>query len=462
MAEPAIVTAAFPFVPAVLGTAHAASTYVPADVTARLLRMLGRRAALASAMDVHSVQLSRDGIGRDGVEQACDAAEARYRAFFSAWGVTLDLWFRTDASDHVERTRATFARLAEANALLELERAVELCSGCGAAVPPRLAVAGTCPWCGGAPATAGRPHFHLAVEPRRDAVAASSSRLPGAARGWLSGLLGAPLAPWCLTRDNRVGIGFEEGPRSLYIWFDSLVGYLTIRARLGADFDRAEMLQFFGKNILYHHAAIQPALLAALGETLDWRASVRGFLGTPIELAGGGVGARDARRLYLIFKTFDAPRDFQLSEAECTAFVRERVIGRLGNLLRRCGLQAQRGPIDAGEGRALIGARIAALQPVLERHAALGEPRLALLAVLDEAKRLTAEGQSERWLIDDSDTARGKAAGALALLLTLLTPFAPDALEAFAVFEGWSPGPLAETGTALGRPLVPRPMRWPD
>jgi methionyl-tRNA synthetase len=464
-ARPAIVTAAFPFVPAVLSTAHAASTYVPADVTVRLLRMLGRPAVLASGMDVHSVQVSRDGMSRTGVEEMCDAAEAKYRAFLASWDIEPDLWFRTDEHDHIERTRGAFERLRARGALAEIERAVDICNGCGAAVPPRLATSGACPWCGGPPASTPRLHFHLPLERWRDPIAADAPRFPPAARGWLAGLLGAPLEPWCLTRDNRVGITFDEGPTSLYLWFDSLIGYLTIRDRIAArdpTFADAEMLQFFGKNIIYHHGAVQPALLAALGDTLDFRASVRGFLAEPLALEASSAGTRDARRLYLVFKTFDAPRDFTLSESEYAAFVRERVIGRLGNLLRRCALQAQRGACDAAAGRALVAERSAALRPLLDLHAGCGEPRLALLAILDEAKRLTAAGQGERWLIDDDEAARGKAAGALSLLLTLLAPYAPDAVMAFAIFDGWAPGTLGEAGAAIGRPLTPRPLRWPD
>lgn len=463
--RPVIVTAAFPFAPAVLGTAHAASTYVPADVTVRLLRMLGHRAVLASGMDVHSIQLSRDGRSRDGTAEACDAAEAQYRGLLRAWGITPDLWFRTDEPEHVAGTRAAFARLRERGSLIELDRVVDICRACGAAVPPRLTAGGACPWCGGTPAPLPRRHWHLPLERWRDAVGGSAARFPAASRGWLAGLLGAELAPWCLTRDNRVGIGFDDGPTSLYLWFDSLIGYLTIRNRLAArdpGFASAPMLQFFGKNILYHHGAVQPALLAALGEHLDFRASIRGFLAEPIALETASIGERDARRLYLAFKTFDAPRDFGLGDDECAAFVRERVIGRLGNLLRRCALQAQRGALDATAGQAFIAERTAALRPLLEHHAWQGEPRLALLAILEEAKRLTAAGQGKRWLIDDSPEARGKAAGALVLLLTLLAPYAPDAVKDFAIFEGWRPGALTQAGAALSRPLVARPLRWPD
>lgn len=462
--RPVIVTAAFPFAPAELAVAHAASTYVPADVTARLHRMLGRKVALASAMDVHSIQLSRDGLSRDGVAEACDRAEAHYRAFLASWGIVADLWFRTDEADHVARTRGAFCDLRAKGALAELDRAVDICAGCGAAVPPRLAIDGACPWCGGVPATRQRRHFHLPLERWRRHVAAGAPRLPTAARGWLAGQLGAPLAPWCLTRDNRVGIGFDSGARSLYLWFDSLVGYLTVRDRLAAReaaFGNAEMLQFFGKNILYHHAMVQPGLLAALDEALDWRASIRGFLTRPLTLAPASAGARDTWRLYLMFKTFDAPRDFMLSEGEYAAFMRERAVGKIGNLLRRCALQAERGSRDIDAGRALLRDRTAALRPQLERHAAAGEPRHALLVIFEEIRRLAAEGQAERWLFDDDDAARGKAAGALALLMTLLAPYAPDAVRVFAIFGGWTPGTLTEAAMALDRPLIPASLRWP-
>jgi hypothetical protein len=125
-------------------------------------------------------------------------------------------------------------------------------------------------------------------------------------------------------------------------------------------------------------------------------------------------------------------------------------------------LHDPRGARDTSAGRALIAARRDVLRPTLDRHAERGEPRLALLAILNEVKRLTAEGQGERWLFDEDDIVRGKAADALALLLTLLAPYAPDAIRAFAIFEGGPPAQLADAEAALDRPLVARPLRWPD
>lgn len=467
-ARPIIVTAAFPFVPATLSVAHVASTYLPSDITARLLRMLGHDARLATAVDVHSVQISRDGRTREGSEPGCARAEREYYELLGAWAIQPEVWFRTDEADHVEYTKHVFDRLAREGALFEKQVAVAICPSCGAAVPRRLATARTngCPWCE-APALGEemRSHFHLSVEPYRQAIAGAAAGMPSGTHRWLAQIMEAPLAPWCATRDNHVGIPLPSGDRrSLYLWFDSLVGYLTIRRRLTAAhsaFDEAEILQFYGKNILYHHGIVQPALFAALGIPLEVRASVRGFLLTPAVLAPATPGARDAMRMYLTAKVFDGPRDFMLSEAEFAAFMRDVVHDHVGNLLRRCALQVGRGPFDVTAGRKYLDDLVDRIRPGLSRDARLGETRRAFHRVLETVKQVASTGQQHRWLIENDARARGIAAGALVGLLSIIAPFAPEAVSAFNVFAGWRPGRLDDAAEALVRPLIACSCHWP-
>jgi methionyl-tRNA synthetase len=469
MTKPLIVTAAFPFVPSVLTTAHIASTYLPADVTARLLRMLGREARLATGMDVHSVQVSRDGKTRNGAAELCDQSERTYRALLNEWNITPDLWFRTDAPDHVTNTLQAFERLHVGGDLAVALVPSWICGGCEASIPRRLLVRRgdytACPWCGtSSVSNQERPHYHFLIEPHRAAIVSGLSRFPITSRSWLAALTRQPFEPWCLTRDNHIGIRLQSNDhRSLYLWFDSLVGYLTIRERLAAcepTFATAGFLQFFGKNIVYHHGVIQPALLEALGEDAEVRASVRGFLQSSSDFTAGAGGC-DARRLYLVAKTFDGPRDFKLSGEEFRAFYCKTVLGKIGNLLRRCALKVIRGRIDAEAGAYLQNRRRTAIESTLMRHANAGEPRLALMVVLEEVTALAREGHQERWLIEETPQARGASAGALAHLLTILAPFAPTAVEAFRVFAGWTPGALAEAGRALNCPIEGRTLCWP-
>ena len=101
---PTVITAAFPFVPADLSIAHIASTYLPADITRRFWKVLGRHVPLVCATDVHSIQISTDGRTRRGTEALCADRDALYRRQLPSMGVECDLWLRTD---HPEALIAT-------------------------------------------------------------------------------------------------------------------------------------------------------------------------------------------------------------------------------------------------------------------------------------------------------------------------------------------------------------------
>ena len=478
--RPLVLTAAFPFVPAELTLANLASTYLPADVCRRILTMLGRRCALVCGTDVHSIQVSCDGQTRLGAEEACDRSHAAYLDFFDRYGIEFDAYLKTDDPDHRTLTRVAWSRLSEAGLLAELPVEVLVCDDCGAAPPPRLASADDepgrlrCPWCGGAALRReSRSHLHIVLERARGIIEGAPRTLAGGNRKWIDALLTRPLDPWCATRDNRVGLSFPElgEGRSLYLWFDSLIGYGTLRARLAARdpvFADAELLHFFGKNIVFHHAILWPLILrlGLDGDPSRIRSSVRGFLlAEPPSLDTWSIApdlAADYARLYGVHAAFDWPRDFTLESALAETFVDRIVIGKVAVHCRRLALACAAGDTRTAEPGRLgeLAHLVAPGAAELAAAASGGSARHSLLLTLDMVKALGRHFGS-RTDLSSSAEVRGEAAVGLAYLLTLMAPFAPRIVDEFNIFDGWFPGSIMNCESTVQHPLRDRSLTWP-
>lgn len=345
-----LVTAAFPFVPAVLGLEHFASTYLPADLLHRATRFLGGSSRLGSATDVHSVQVSSDGKSRAGADELCDAYDCEYRRHFTLFGVEFDVFFRTDDQRHVSLTHAALRRLDEVGHLIEGKATEWRCGGCDARPPDRLLKSSDggviCPWCEAALLErVTSNHLLLDLEPMRpDIETGVVMALPEMRRR--AEILKEPLGRWCVTRNQEVGMPMHV-PRpgqSLYLWFESLVGY---RSLLDAcdwpepEREAARLRHFFGKNIFYHHAILWPAIARhGLSTSNPIEALVRGF-------ARGNCGWAAAHyedpalRPFALLRVPDRSDDFQLDEREFTLFRKRIWHNKYMNLLHRLSLNAR-------------------------------------------------------------------------------------------------------------------------
>ncbi|MGJ5079307.1 class I tRNA ligase family protein [Bradyrhizobium sp. HKCCYLS3013] len=438
-----IVTAAFPFVPAELGLPHFASTYLPADTLNRVYRFLGYRSALVGGTDVHSIQVSRDGKTRAGADSLCEEFDRAYRRAFDSFRVHYDLYLRTDDEAHTRLTHAALRRL-EIDANISPRPTNQLrCTQCDAAPPERLTRQpngpAVCPWCGSdALTTEQATHLFVDLE-RLRATIVGDVALHSGARRWIDNILAAPLEPWCITRDNRVGMDLHRpiAGKSLYIWFESLVGYATLAQGLedrGFPAAQAEFRHFFGKNILYHHGILWPVIArAALGIDNRSQACMRGFADSDCRWADA-YRTDPALRLYTLLKVPDDGSDFRLAEAEFREFRRKIWTNKIENLLKRLALCEiePRGPLEPDPSWQ------EAVDRTMMRISALADAG-AVRRIAEETLRFVRYTGSlcvDRGILwSDQASQRGRAFGMRRLclaLLNLVTPgigdgqFAPD------------------------------------
>jgi hypothetical protein len=269
-----------------------------------------------------------------------------------------------------------------------------------------------------------------------------------------------------------VGLTFPAlGPgRSIYLWFDSLVGYGTLAARLAAQdpaYADPEFLHFFGKNIVFHHAILWPTILGVGLGGVPSRASaaVRGFMTAAApDFSALPVPphiAADYARLHCIDEAFDWPRDFVLGSERAAALIDRILIGKVAVHCRRLALACANGPRTADAGRlAALSEVVAPGAASLAAAAAAGNARQALGLMLDTVKAIARHlGRGDADL--SGPDGRGEAAVALGYLLTLLAPFAPRIVDEFNIFENWSLGSIMDCESCAVRPLRARSLTWP-
>jgi methionyl-tRNA synthetase len=431
-----IVTAAFPFVPAELGLAHFASTYLPADTLNRVYRFLGYRSALVGGTDVHSIQVSRDGKTRAGAQALCEQFDLAYRRAFETFRVDYDCYLRTDDEAHVRLTHAALRRLEAAGSIHELPIEQLRCAGCDAAPPARLTRRPegpqACPWCGSEALNTERAqHLFVDLESQREVIVGAVA-LDGGPRRWIDDILSRPLEAWCITRDNRVGMELHRpiAGKSLYIWFESLVGYTTLAQMLeqrGFPSAEAEFRHFFGKNILYHHGILWPVVArAGLGIANRSQACMRGFADSDCRWAEAHW-SDPALRLYTLLKVPDDGGDFRLVESEFLEFRRKIWTNKIENLLKRlalCAIDAE-APADPAWQAAVDETMLK-----LSRYAEAGEVRRIAEEIL-RFVRSTGGFCVERGLLwSDQPAQRGLAFAIRRFCLTLLGLVAPGIGEA--------------------------------
>lgn len=163
----------------------------------------------------------------------------------------------------------------------------------------------------------------------------------------------------CMTRSLKYkwGVpvplkGFED--KVFYVWFDAVIGYLTFLSQVKADWEKwlmdAEIVQFMGKDNVFFHAFIFPAILLASdnnSKTVDVINSTEyltfnknkfsksrnlGIFG--MDLVEKDLGPSSIWRFYLI-KRRPETKDSDFNVEEFMNIVKADLIGNIGNLCQR-------------------------------------------------------------------------------------------------------------------------------
>ena len=259
---------------------HIGHTYttVVTDVLARFHRMRGRDVRFLTGSDEHGQKIERAAAAR-GLQPLALADEMveRYRALWSALGISHDDFIRTTEPRHRKGVEALYAKIAAGGDIYKDQYAGWYCTSCESFYPENQVVDGRCPdqghkveW------TEEESYFFRLSKYQEPLLNLYRERpdfvFPETRRNEVVAFVAAGLKDLSISRSSfRWGLPFPDDPKHvLYVWFDALSNYITA---LGYGAPDASLygrywpgIHLVGKDILRFHAVYWPAFLLAAGE----------------------------------------------------------------------------------------------------------------------------------------------------------------------------------------------------
>ena len=315
-----LVTCALPYANGPLHLGHIRSTYLPADIYARYLRLAGNDVLFVCATDEHGTPIvaAAEKAGKEPGEFAAHYHKKDKREF-EQLGFSFDIFYRTSSAENRELTQHFFTRLSENGYTYEREVSQAYCEKCRRFLPDRFVV-GTCPHChsegqysdycdscakalvsgeikdpkcihcGSTPTTrTSRHHFFKlsAFSGRLRDYLKGNKELQPQVVNYVLDWIDKGLNDWDIARDLSWGVPIPgEENLVFYVWFDAPIGYMSSTVKLLGSREAfnerwrdSKVVHFIGKDIIYHHFLFWPAMLDGTGEyKLPDAIPVRGYL----------------------------------------------------------------------------------------------------------------------------------------------------------------------------------------
>jgi methionyl-tRNA synthetase len=110
----AIITSALPYANGEIHLGHIASTYLPADIFTRFLRLNGRQAYHICASDDYGtpILIKAEKEGKTPAEYVAHWNQ-RDREDFASLGISFDIFYRTSSPENVKFVQQVFTKLRE-------------------------------------------------------------------------------------------------------------------------------------------------------------------------------------------------------------------------------------------------------------------------------------------------------------------------------------------------------------
>jgi methionyl-tRNA synthetase len=312
LSERIFIGVAWPYANGPLHLGHIAGAYLPADIFARYHRLKGNEVLMVSGSDQHGAPITIRAEQESTTPQ--NIADKYHQQFIDCWkklGISFDLFTTTGTSNHTQVTHDIFLTLLSSNYIYKDKMLQAYCPKCQRFLPDRY-LEGTCPYCGFTKARGdecdecGKPLnpselkdlrcYLCSTPPRFESsehfflrLSAFQERLTGWIKEqthWRRNVLSTTwkfldegLKDRAVTRDLNWGVivpqpGFER--KRIYVWFEAVIGYLSASkewAKFQGDDtiwqafwqDDAKSFYFLGKDNIFFHTIIWPAMLMGYG-----------------------------------------------------------------------------------------------------------------------------------------------------------------------------------------------------
>ncbi len=389
-----LITAALPYANADIHLGHIASTYLPADIYKRYLKLKGVEVLYVCGSDDHGTPIAVSARKR-GITPYEHASEIRERHIrdFEKMEIEFDIFYRTHSPENEELVREFLIEARKKGLLYKKKTKQYRCPNCKMFLPDRFVI-GKCPFCGAENqygdycevcgrqippgglidprcAICGTPAEVKEVEHLFFKLSAFSEKLKRRleendlhpeATAYVLRRIEEGLKDRDISRENYRGfkMPFEDlKDLHVYVRVDAPRGYVAatrkrakehnddLMRRRGKD-SPTEIVHFIGKDIIYHHFLFRPAMLMTREIfKLPTRFVVNGFLmleGKKMSKSRGRyIKVSDAVekydpeyiRFYLAMKARNRLKDENWRRKDFKERINLDLIGNIGNLIHR-------------------------------------------------------------------------------------------------------------------------------
>ena len=300
--ESAVITSALPYANGEIHLGHIASTYLPADIFTRFLRLNGLKAYHICATDDFGTPiLIRAEKEKKSPKDYVEYWNRQDKEDFESLGISFDFFYKTSSKENVEFVQYVFKRLFENGHIYDQNVIQFYCTYDDKFLPDRYVI-GRCPYCnaenqysdlcekcGRVPdqilepkcAICGRPpvkkeskHYFFRLssfEEKLKKWLLSNTHLQPDVKNYVINWINEGLHDWDITRDLSWGVPIplpEAKGKVFYGWFDNHLCYISSLVKLVKDregngkkfWNESEIYHFIGKDIIYHHYLFLPAI----------------------------------------------------------------------------------------------------------------------------------------------------------------------------------------------------------
>ena len=387
----AIITSALPYANGEIHLGHVASTYLPADITTRFLKLTGTEAYYICASDDYGtpilIQAEKE---KKTPEEYVKVWNKRDYDDFTAFGIGFDLFYRTSSPENITFVQDVFKKLMENGHIYEQEIIQFYCKVDKKFLPDRYVI-GRCPYCkaeeqysdlcekcGRVPQEIEEPKCSICKNPptkektkhyffkltnfvkELNEWLASDSHLQKDVKKYVQNWIKDGLVDWDITRDITWGVPIPlEAAKGqvFYGWFDNHLAYISSALKFlndkginGKEFwNSADIYHFIGKDIVYHHYLFLPAMRIGIKKEykLPDYIPTRGHLMLQSKKISKSrnwyIGLKDFLqiypsdylRFYLTLITPYSQDDLNFDWDEFAARINSELIGNIGNFVNR-------------------------------------------------------------------------------------------------------------------------------
>lgn len=322
-----LITSALPYINGVKHLGNLIGSMLPADVTARFLRLKGHEVLYICATDEHGTPAEIAALEAGlPVEEYCYQQHIIQEKLGRSFYLSYDHFGRSSSPQNKEITTHFFKKLDENGYIEEKTIAQVFCIDDNRFLPDRY-ITGTCPHCGYEAARGDQCESCTRVLDPTDLINPRSSisgstklevrqtrhlflrqsLLETQLREWLAQQLHWPtltlsiarkwldegLKDRCITRDLRWGVPVDKPgfiDKVFYVWFDAPMEYIGSTMEWAAlspqerdwrswwfNAENTEYLQFMAKDNVPFHTIIWPSSLIGSGEPVTLPTYIKGF-----------------------------------------------------------------------------------------------------------------------------------------------------------------------------------------